>query len=67
MDAAPNDGEFVVLDPGHGGHDTGARGPRGALEKTMSLDIAARIAGTSGGARRSRKMTRQDDRFVELA
>ena len=63
----PNDGEFVVLDPGHGGHDTGARGPQGSLEKTMSLDIATRIAGHLEARGVPWRMTRRDDRFVELA
>jgi N-acetylmuramoyl-L-alanine amidase len=34
----------VVLDPGHGGHDTGAVGPSGLLEKELTLDIARRVA-----------------------
>jgi N-acetylmuramoyl-L-alanine amidase len=34
----------VVLDPGHGGHDPGAIGPRGLREKDVTLDIAHRAA-----------------------
>jgi len=34
----------VVLDPGHGGHDPGARGPSGLREKDVTLDIAHRAA-----------------------
>ncbi len=34
----------VVIDPGHGGHDAGAVGPTGLAEKTVTLDIAHRIA-----------------------
>jgi N-acetylmuramoyl-L-alanine amidase len=33
----------VVLDPGHGGSDTGVRGPGGTLEKTLTLQIATRL------------------------
>lgn len=33
----------VVLDPGHGGHDTGAVGPTGLLEKDVVLDLALRL------------------------
>ncbi len=33
----------VVLDPGHGGRDIGARGPDGGLEKNITLDLAARL------------------------
>lgn len=34
----------IVLDPGHGGHDTGAKGPGGTLEKTVTLTLARKIA-----------------------
>ncbi|HWP34410.1 MAG TPA: N-acetylmuramoyl-L-alanine amidase, partial [Thermodesulfobacteriota bacterium] len=33
----------VVLDPGHGGRDTGAVGPGGTLEKDLTLAIARRV------------------------
>ncbi len=33
----------VVLDPGHGGADSGAIGTRGTYEKTLTLDIARRV------------------------
>lgn len=33
----------VVIDPGHGGADTGAKGPGGALEKDVTLQIARRL------------------------
>ena len=34
---------LVVIDPGHGGSDPGARGPNGLLEKHLTLDIARRV------------------------
>jgi N-acetylmuramoyl-L-alanine amidase len=34
----------IVLDPGHGGHLPGAKGPTGLPEKTPNLDIARRVA-----------------------
>ncbi len=34
----------VVIDPGHGGHDQGASGPSGALEKNITLALARLIA-----------------------
>ncbi len=34
----------IVLDPGHGGKDPGAIGPRGALEKRLTLTIALQLA-----------------------
>jgi N-acetylmuramoyl-L-alanine amidase len=33
----------VVIDPGHGGHDTGTIGPNGLLEKNLVLDVALRL------------------------
>jgi len=33
-------GETVVIDPGHGGRDKGARGPAGLLEKDVTLAMA---------------------------
>lgn len=34
----------VVLDPGHGGLDTGAKGPGGTLEKTVALNLSRMVA-----------------------
>lgn len=33
----------IVIDPGHGGHDTGTTGPTGLMEKNLCLDIARRL------------------------
>ncbi len=33
----------IVIDPGHGGDEVGARGPGGTLEKNVSLAIARRL------------------------
>ncbi|MFZ0591237.1 MAG: N-acetylmuramoyl-L-alanine amidase [Bryobacteraceae bacterium] len=33
----------VVIDAGHGGHDTGTIGPRGLMEKDLVLDVALRL------------------------
>jgi N-acetylmuramoyl-L-alanine amidase len=33
----------VVIDAGHGGHDTGALGPNGLQEKDLVLDVALRL------------------------
>jgi N-acetylmuramoyl-L-alanine amidase len=40
---APRAAFTVVLDPGHGGDDTGAKGPSGLAEKDVALDIARRL------------------------
>jgi N-acetylmuramoyl-L-alanine amidase/type II secretory pathway predicted ATPase ExeA len=33
----------IVIDPGHGGFDTGAMGPHGLVEKNLCLDVALRL------------------------
>ena len=33
----------VVIDPGHGGDDAGAKGPNGTLEKDVTLQLARRL------------------------
>src|SRR5207237_430383 len=38
----------VVIDPGHGGDDVGAKGPGGTLEKDVSLAIPAGTSGPAG-------------------
>ncbi len=59
--------ERVVLDPGHGGHDTGSIGPTGLMEKEVVLDVAQRL-----GALIEERLadevcyTRTDDSFVPL-
>jgi N-acetylmuramoyl-L-alanine amidase len=35
--------ERVVIDPGHGGQDTGTIGPTGLMEKDLVLDVARRL------------------------
>ncbi len=36
----------VVIDPGHGGEDEGARGPRGTREKDLTLQVAQKLKAT---------------------
>jgi len=58
----------IVIDPGHGGFDTGAKGPQGLLEKDLCLDVALRlgqmIEETLPGA--EVVYTRKDDSYVPL-
>jgi N-acetylmuramoyl-L-alanine amidase len=65
--ADPAELPLVVLDPGHGGIDTGASGPAGELEKAIvlnfSLALKERIE-TGGKARVL--LTRSTDVFVPL-
>ncbi len=57
----------VVIDPGHGGEDPGARGARGTLEKHVTLAIAKRLAGLIAAEPNLRAvLTRDDDYFVPL-
>jgi N-acetylmuramoyl-L-alanine amidase len=57
----------IVIDAGHGGHDTGTIGPNGLLEKDLVLDVALRL----GRLLESRLgadviYTRDDDTFIPL-
>jgi N-acetylmuramoyl-L-alanine amidase len=57
----------IVLDPGHGGHDTGTIGKGGLLEKDLVLGVAQQLRmqlEESLGAEVI--MTREDDRFIPL-
>lgn len=57
----------VVLDPGHGGHDTGAIGPTGLMEKDITLDLALRLRRLLQSRLGIRvRMTRTEDVFVSL-
>jgi N-acetylmuramoyl-L-alanine amidase len=57
----------IVIDPGHGGHDTGTIGPNGLLEKDVALDVAKRL-GRLLEARLGAEViyTRHDDTFIPL-
>ena len=59
---------LVVLDPGHGGIDTGTKAPGGELEKDIVLNFAQRLRDRLEKAGKYRVlMTRNDDTFVPLA
>ncbi len=59
---------IVALDPGHGGEDPGAVGPRGTYEKHVVLAIAKRLKARLDAGNGMRAMlTRDDDYFVPLA
>jgi N-acetylmuramoyl-L-alanine amidase len=58
---------LVVLDPGHGGIDTGTRAPTGQLEKDIVLDFAKRLRARIESAGKYRVlMTRSDDTYIPL-
>ena len=57
----------IVIDPGHGGKDPGARGQRGTEEKDITLKVALKLRdllSKQAGVRVL--MTRERDQFVEL-
>ena len=56
----------VVLDPGHGGKDAGARSPY-EYEKNFALDVARRVRNELQKAGVRVVLTRNSDSFVELA
>src|SRR5690348_11063483 len=59
---------LIVLDPGHGGIDTGTKGPSGQMEKDIVLDVAKRLREKVETAGKYRVLlTRSDDSFVPLA
>ncbi|MBI5209232.1 MAG: N-acetylmuramoyl-L-alanine amidase [Elusimicrobia bacterium] len=61
-------GKFrVVVDPGHGGKDSGAVGKKGTLEKDVVLSVGLALAAKleEGGA--EVLLTRSDDYFVPLS
>jgi N-acetylmuramoyl-L-alanine amidase len=57
----------IVIDAGHGGHDTGTIGPNGLLEKDVVLDVAKRF-GRLLESRLGAEViyTRRDDTFIPL-
>ncbi|MBI4227131.1 MAG: N-acetylmuramoyl-L-alanine amidase [Candidatus Omnitrophica bacterium] len=57
----------VVIDPGHGGHDSGAVGPGGLREKDVVLDVARRLRDRLAAENVRVLMTRGDDRFIPLS
>jgi N-acetylmuramoyl-L-alanine amidase len=58
----------IVIDPGHGGFDTGAKGPHGLLEKDLCLDVALRLGQLIEENIPSAEVvyTRKDDSHVPL-
>jgi N-acetylmuramoyl-L-alanine amidase len=57
----------IVLDPGHGGFDSGARGPGGLQEKNLVFDFCAELKRQLDKTKRySIVMTRYGDQYVDL-
>jgi N-acetylmuramoyl-L-alanine amidase len=58
----------IVIDPGHGGHDTGTLGPHGLMEKDLCLDVALRLGRLIEEKLPGAEVvyTRKDDTFIPL-
>jgi N-acetylmuramoyl-L-alanine amidase len=56
----------LVLDPGHGGKDTGAIGANGICEKKINLDIARRVAKRLKSSDLTIRFTRKRDSTLTL-
>ena len=58
----------IVIDAGHGGHDTGTIGPTGLMEKDLCLDVALRLGKIIQQRLPSAEVvfTRNDDTFIPL-
>lgn len=67
--AVPQTGRDIVvaIDAGHGGIDSGARSPRGVMEKTITLQIARRLAAQVAGLPGFKPfLTRDGDYYLTL-
>ena len=54
-------GKMIVIDPGHGGSDSGAVGAKGVMEKNITLAIAKQLQGILTDAGAKVIMTRTSD------
>ncbi|MGA9769453.1 MAG: N-acetylmuramoyl-L-alanine amidase [Blastocatellia bacterium] len=66
--AAESPIKLIVIDPGHGGHDTGTISPGGMREKDLVLDVARRLRAYIKHSYPDVEviLTRDSDRFVAL-
>lgn len=65
--APPEEPTTIVIDPGHGGRDSGAIGPRGLEEKDVTLDIGLRLKKLLEERLHVQVlMTRSEDLFIPL-
>ncbi len=56
----------IVIDAGHGGHDTGAIGPTGVREKDVTLGVAKELASQLRSRGYDVVLTRDGDRYLAL-
>ncbi len=60
------EGTRIVLDPGHGGDELGARGPDGTPEKVVNLTVSQLLKQELESRGATVLMTRESDEFVSL-
>lgn len=67
MEAVEDEAPLVMIDPGHGGKDNGAKGKNGLMEKDINLDISKRVKNILEEQYKYRVLlTRESDEFVAL-
>ncbi|WP_084786648.1 N-acetylmuramoyl-L-alanine amidase [Bacillus tuaregi] len=59
------EGRIIVIDPGHGGHDSGATAG-GVYEKTINLDVGLKLRDYLTKHNATVHMTRSTDEFISL-
>ncbi|MBM7633021.1 SH3 domain-containing protein [Geomicrobium sediminis] len=59
-------GRLIVVDAGHGAHDSGAQG-NGLVEKTVNLEVSRELAQRLEGSGAEVIMTRTNDTFLSLS
>ncbi|RFB17645.1 N-acetylmuramoyl-L-alanine amidase [Bacillus sp. HNG] len=59
-------GKTIVIDPGHGGNDSGAIGVSGTYEKTLNLRTARMVVDKLNASGANVVMTRNSDNYVSL-
>jgi len=62
----PLEGKTIVVDPGHGGKDTGATGPGDLHEKDVVLEMSLQLRDMLIEEGAKVIMTRTEDRYVDL-
>jgi N-acetylmuramoyl-L-alanine amidase len=65
--AKPLAGTKILLDPGHGGKDSGAVGPNGYTEKDANLYASKLLANELSMRGASVYLSREADKFIELS
>ena len=66
LDSAPRRVATILLDPGHGGHDTGTRAASGRTEKELNLALGLQLAAALRAAGFTVHLTRENDLFLPL-